>query len=261
MNTKLKIESQIYTHSNDRFLSVHFNCDHNYYIGGICTDLALELTKASKELLKANNIFIKENGHSLLIGRKKKSIEGNEVFNSTLSSPLPIFIQLKVTNSRFWSVTDFNLLKASKNVFKLETPLIFQYEDKEEIMECSSKELTSEDQKKYDLRNFPKEIFGILILDLNKVSKNKMNLKLKLEAPEVKLKYKVIIPNGKTKKSNKTGKRLTIDDILGNKKVLRESSFKEENKLELTVKKIRDFYIVESVKKLVDATRESTPKF
>ena len=250
MNTRFKIESQISTYLSEDFFRVLISCHHNYYIDGVCMDLSFELTRASKDLLKANDIFFKENGPSLFVGRKKSRIEGDEAINSILFSSLPIYVQLKVTNPRFWSVTDFALIKAPPNPFKSENPLIFRYEDKEEISECSIEELSQEEKLQHNLGDLPKEIFGILIIDLKKIAKQKLDVKLKLEAPEIKLKYKVIpiISKEKKKKRNGSEKRLNIDDVLVNKKILKECCLEKENRLELSVKNMDGFYLIESTK-------------
>ena len=205
MNTRFKIESQISTYLSDDFFRTLVSCHHSYYIDGICTDLVFELTRASKDLLKANDLLFKENGTSIFVGRKKNNNARDKAINSSLCSSLPIFIHLKVINSRFWSVTDFDLLKAPQNPFKLEAPLVFRYEGKEEISECSIKELSPEEKLQHSVSELPKGIFGILIIDFKKISKQKLNIKLKLEAPEIKLKYKVI-PKEKKKKRNYSGK-------------------------------------------------------
>jgi hypothetical protein len=247
MNTKLKIKTQIFTHLSDRFFRVHLSCKHSYYVDGKCTDLAFELTDTSKALLKANDIYFKENEHSLFIGRKKRDLKQDTSFNSTLTASLPVFIILKIKNRRFWSVTDFNLLKAPQDAFKAESPLVFRYKKgKETISECSNKALTDEEQELLQVKNFSKETFGVLVLDLQTIATDKTNIALKLEAPKIKLKYKVSAPKAKKAKTNGSKHKLTIEDVLANKKVLRECDLKQENRLELKAKKVEGFYLVES---------------
>lgn len=243
MNPYLVINEELYTYQHDSFFKIELSCKHEYYTNGKCQDVSLELIETSKNMLKENGIFFKEKGCFILIGRKKTNQDHDEVFNSILPILPNIFIQISVINSRFWMVTDFDILQKGFNPLK-GAPFVFRYINNALICEDenSFQLLKNVDE---NLKGLAKNIFGIIVLNLNQIKGKKEEIVLQMKALAVKLKYK-ITPIKNLRRKSIANKKLTIEDVLNVKKELTECMLENAIKLSVKPKKENKPYVLES---------------
>ena len=245
MRSKLKIKQVLYTYQNEKFLKIQFSCQHEYYKGRVCKDLVFELSADSKKVLRKNNILYKENGQSLFIGQKKEG-DSNKVLPK--AALCPIFIQVRVINSRFWFVTDFSTFGKNYIPSKAKSPLIMHCEKGELVYKDVAKFSFQALNEQYDfLTNLSKDIFSILLVDLKELLTKTQDIFIKLKAPSFKLRYTVnLLKSKKTKLSS--SKKLKIEDVLSERKELVECVTESANVLRLKVVQNGNGYILESKK-------------
>jgi hypothetical protein len=253
----LEIEQRLITHEHESFLKVTLSCQHEYYKDGVCTDLALELTPASNAMLKAHGLLYKENGHSILIGRKKTNSDKGHSFDSVLPAGFPkIVTVVKIINPRFLLVTDFDALSEGCNPTKAKAPLLFC--NKEEGLSCigadttvlkalGKEHFTKVPKDKDEIPIFPKDVFAVVLLNLKQVSDKQASFYLELQAPAVRLRYHVAASKAE-RKIKPSATKLSITDVLSDGKELSKASTQQEKPIQLQVKHLPEdnLYVLES---------------